>query len=276
MSFNPHTHAGCDYLLLKYLYYCQSFNPHTHAGCDPTKLSNGANEIVSIHTPTQGVTIGGLDQQIKSKVSIHTPTQGVTRIIWISIYLICFNPHTHAGCDRRTCNIGNSKAAVSIHTPTQGVTIVEWFTGVFDMFQSTHPRRVWQYSKISSWQQPLVSIHTPTQGVTTVQWDDLLSVVFQSTHPRRVWPWRIVERGSYGSFNPHTHAGCDTQALNKTDYPVSVSIHTPTQGVTRKLMSCRSYRVFQSTHPRRVWPAIPATFMTSVLCFNPHTHAGCD
>ena len=120
------------------------FNPHTHAGCDPTKLSNGANEIVSIHTPTQGVTIGGLDQQIKSKVSIHTPTQGVTRIIWISIYLICFNPHTHAGCDRRTCNIGNSKAAVSIHTPTQGVTIVEWFTGVFDMFQSTHPRRVWQ------------------------------------------------------------------------------------------------------------------------------------
>ena len=97
---------------------------------------------VSIHTPTQGVTIGGLDQQIKSKVSIHTPTQGVTRIIWISIYLICFNPHTHAGCDRRTCNIGNSKAAVSIHTPTQGVTIVEWFTGVFDMFQSTHPRRV--------------------------------------------------------------------------------------------------------------------------------------
>ena len=142
MSFNPHTHAGCDYLLLKYLYYCQSFNPHTHAGCDPTKLSNGANEIVSIHTPTQGVTIGGLDQQIKSKVSIHTPTQGVTRIIWISIYLICFNPHTHAGCDRRTCNIGNSKAAVSIHTPTQGVTIVEWFTGVFDMFQSTHPRRV--------------------------------------------------------------------------------------------------------------------------------------
>ena len=55
-----------------------------------------------------------------------------------------FNPHTHAGCDRRTCNIGNSKAAVSIHTPTQGVTIVEWFTGVFDMFQSTHPRRVWQ------------------------------------------------------------------------------------------------------------------------------------
>ena len=133
MSFNPHTHAGCDYLLLKYLYYCQSFNPHTHAGCDrnaplrtpptvgfnphthagcdPTKLSNGANEIVSIHTPTQGVTIGGLDQQIKSKVSIHTPTQGVTRIIWISIYLICFNPHTHAGCDRRTCNIGNSKDA---------------------------------------------------------------------------------------------------------------------------------------------------------------------
>ena len=67
------------------------------------------------------------------------PYKIIQRCKWNS-----FNPHTHAGCDRRTCNIGNSKAAVSIHTPTQGVTIVEWFTGVFDMFQSTHPRRVWQ------------------------------------------------------------------------------------------------------------------------------------
>ena len=166
MSFNPHTHAGCDYLLLKYLYYCQSFNPHTHAGCDrnaplrtpPTVGFNphthaGCDKgftlqlfrrTVSIHTPTQGVTHPYRWRFQSVYVSIHTPTQGVTRIIWISIYLICFNPHTHAGCDRRTCNIGNSKAAVSIHTPTQGVTIVEWFTGVFDMFQSTHPRRVWQ------------------------------------------------------------------------------------------------------------------------------------
>ena len=164
MSFNPHTHAGCDYLLLKYLYYCQSFNPHTHAGCDrnaplrtpPTVGFNphthaGCDKgftlqlfrrTVSIHTPTQGVTHPDRRRFQSVYVSIHTPTQGVTRIIWISIYLICFNPHTHAGCDRRTCNIGNSKAAVSIHTPTQGVTIVEWFTGVFDMFQSTHPRRV--------------------------------------------------------------------------------------------------------------------------------------
>ena len=144
MSFNPHTHAGCDYLLLKYLYYCQSFNPHTHAGCDRNApLRTPPTVGFNPHTHA-GCDKGFTLQLFRRTVSIHTPTQGVTRIIWISIYLICFNPHTHAGCDRRTCNIGNSKAAVSIHTPTQGVTIVEWFTGVFDMFQSTHPRRVWQ------------------------------------------------------------------------------------------------------------------------------------
>ena len=56
-------------------------------------------------------------------VSIHTPTQGVT---WRSLsqagFLHCFNPHTHAGCDLNQM-ILTSFSNVSIHTPTQGVTI---------------------------------------------------------------------------------------------------------------------------------------------------------
>ena len=56
-----------------------SFNPHTHAGCDPLPPAFPfVTILVSIHTPTQGVTIGGWSSVININVSIHTPTQGVT------------------------------------------------------------------------------------------------------------------------------------------------------------------------------------------------------
>ena len=34
MSFNPHTHAGCDSLEKSKVNNYDRFNPHTHAGCD--------------------------------------------------------------------------------------------------------------------------------------------------------------------------------------------------------------------------------------------------
>ena len=59
------------------------------------------NDRVSIHTPTQGVTMPYMGSKSKIAVSIHTPTQGVTKDIIVSDFL----------------------KIVSIHTPTQGVTI---------------------------------------------------------------------------------------------------------------------------------------------------------
>ena len=118
-GFNPHTHAGCDFLPKSYFHSMMRFNPHTHAGCD--RLSS---------------------RMVRYRdVSIHTPTQGVTLLRYCKPYIFSFNPHTHAGCDQGTGDIPND-AIVSIHTPTQGVTgyRLEWFgTGTF---QSTHPRRV--------------------------------------------------------------------------------------------------------------------------------------
>ena len=56
-----------------------SFNPHTHTGCDPLRIYNAARgEFVSIHTPIQGVTQGSDTFEFDIKVSIHTPIQGVT------------------------------------------------------------------------------------------------------------------------------------------------------------------------------------------------------
>ena len=41
--------------------------------------NSGQTPQVSIHTPTQGVTGANYDSKLSTKVSIHTPTQGVTQ-----------------------------------------------------------------------------------------------------------------------------------------------------------------------------------------------------
>ena len=80
VSFNPHTHAGCDSTMLVALRCVDCFNPHTHAGCDGSKVCITVLAHVSIHTPTQGVTPYDRALRPVHGVSIHTPTQGVTVI----------------------------------------------------------------------------------------------------------------------------------------------------------------------------------------------------
>ena len=120
--------------------------------------------------------------------------------------------------------------------------------------------------------------------------------MFQSTHPRRVWQGNKLPTYHRNSFNPHTHAGCDIIQLSRNSYRM-VSIHTPTQGVTDRHQSKGGMRMFQSTHPRRVWhqtnnqhykhKLFQSTHprrvwlwiklrIASIESFNPHTHAGCD
>ena len=76
--------------------------------------------------------------------------------------------------------------------------------------------------------------------------------MFQSTHPRRVWLQQQSFVQNSISFNPHTHAGCDLFIISFISER-SVSIHTPTQGVTTRLY-----------------------LNSGTSSFNPHTHAGCD
>ena len=80
--------------------------------------------LISIHTPTQGVTSLQYPFCLFPEISIHTPTQGVTfckcSFIW---HYKNFNPHSHAGSDS-TSFLSASVFMISIHTPTQGVTSV--------------------------------------------------------------------------------------------------------------------------------------------------------
>ena len=75
---------------------------------------------------------------------------------------------------------------------------------------------------------------------------------FQSTHPRRVWLSNITNISNM-EVSIHTPTQGVTRVDDRTSMLLSVSIHTPTQGVTKKYLR-----------------EIP------VVGFNPHTHAGCD
>ena len=79
-GFNPHTHEGCDQDKLPGGRSYGCFNPHTHEGCDERGgMYNGVG-VVSIHTPTKGVTDELKRIAKEYVVSIHTPTKGVTQL----------------------------------------------------------------------------------------------------------------------------------------------------------------------------------------------------
>ena len=133
--FNPHTHEGCDFLFLKFL-----FQLH-----------------VSIHTPTKGVT----DLFVRSVVAKPFQSTHPRRVWlyakWITKGPTSFNPHTHEGCDVNL-SLRVQRYQVSIHTPTKGVTLQPRNSGLQLLFQSTHPRRVWRQRP---WEPPASSGFNP-------------------------------------------------------------------------------------------------------------------
>ena len=142
--FNPHTHEGCDWVLILKLTLTFSFNPHTHEGCDD--LSHRHMFTAQVFQSTH------------------------PRRVW------------------RSATVGlSAKYKVSIHTPTKGVTRQTPYKHLLDLFQSTHPRRVWLSGNLTASDSSLFqSTHPRRVWLTVVV---LLNPfwLFQSTHPRRVW-----------------------------------------------------------------------------------------
>ena len=85
-SFNPHTHTGCDAKKAAAAAAYKSFNPHTHTGCDSNYGYNSYKDVVSIHTPIQGVTFRPVAPSPRARVSIHTPIQGVTPFAAVFVF----------------------------------------------------------------------------------------------------------------------------------------------------------------------------------------------
>ena len=68
-----------------------------------------------------------------------------------------------------------------------------------------------------------------------------------------MWLYKTPYLPIIGSFNPHTHTGCDLKTVCRMVFLL----------------------VFQSTHPYRVW-LYSDSLKGGIDGFNPHTHTGCD
>ena len=124
-GFNPHTHEGCDLILSSWLILLACFNPHTHEGCDKSVFTSPPSSTMfqSTHPRRVWLSFGSHLYHASMFQSTHP------RRVWRSppfkaqAYKICFNPHTHEGCDQTMDNAGRYNR----------------------LFQSTHPRRVWHH-----------------------------------------------------------------------------------------------------------------------------------
>ena len=256
----------------------EGFNPHTHAGCDYLQFLLHITVLkVSIHTPTQGVTYGNYSRNVNVSWFQSTHPRRVwqdgkfiesfplmfqsthPRRVWllnragdIIDWLFQsthprrvwpyhprhkyshegFNPHTHAGCDPAQASQNYQPGGFQSTHPRRVWLLPFRVFNHIAKFQSTHPRRVWLILDV---------------GI-------LFSFRFQSTHPRRVWlSWRrfLTTRTRFQSTHPRRVWLIGAQTNN---IYLWVSIHTPTQGVTTEPLGYKLLSRFQSTHPRRVWP----------------------
>ena len=166
-SLNPHTHAGCDTVMGEDVSQRDCFNPHTHAGCDFTIVKISGILLVSIHTPTQGVTCQRLEYSGMALFQSTHPRRvwhslnakwekggsfnphthaGCDEEIWRRLYVqSCFNPHTHAGCDQKKWTVLTIKNSFNPHTHAGCDHGRLYAICQLILFQSTHPRRVWLY-----------------------------------------------------------------------------------------------------------------------------------
>ena len=143
------------------------------------------------------------------------------------------------------------------------------------LFQSTHPRRVWRPCFILSAHFSCFNPHTHEGCDVEPPWILFAASSFNPHTHEGCDTSGLSLRTLIFRFNPHTHEGCDYAIYLITIPSHSVSIHTPTKGVTLKLKDNATTVKFQSTHPRRVWLNTYLHLM-SFRCFNPHTHEGCD
>ena len=166
-DFNPHSHAGSDYTVFNDRTYVLHFNPHSHAGSDTIALSLFNMQRISIHTPTQGVTLFPVTIQNIHSISIHTPTQGVTITHLTSSRMSgYFNPHSHAGSDNKRRFNSTNSADFNPHSHAGSDCSGSFYNSRLNRFQSTLPRREWLQFRPVYCSHLCISIHTPTQGVT--------------------------------------------------------------------------------------------------------------
>ena len=140
---------------------------------------------ISIHTPTQGVTIWYKFFDFLYGISIHTPTQGVTQSLsTIRGDISNFNPHSHAGSDDLSGNFNAIWHDFNPHSHAgSDEKILRRIMESGDFNPHSHAGS--DIEQLYTGANYDISIHTPTQGVTYLNPPLILKEEFQSTLPRR-------------------------------------------------------------------------------------------
>ena len=175
---------------IRYFKAAHDFNPHSHAGSDGRAIfEENGREHISIHTPTQGVTVVFYFFTFFQEFQSTLP-----RREWLSVHSYLqmqssdFNPHSHAGSDTTPMQRLLKAILFQSTLPRREWRLMSWIVFLLLWFQSTLPRREWQLF------------------CATID----LSTLFQSTLPRREWQSAGRIDGAYTLyFNPHSHAGSD-------------------------------------------------------------------
>ena len=223
-------------------------------GVTPDEVSGRWGTGVSIHTPTWGVTPLSRLMEHLNKVSIHTPTWGVTgHQQWRSIGKPGFNPHTYMRCDSIYCSYDEFKDSFNPHTYMRCDSDQLFSLPCSAMFQSTHLHEVWQLDNEIYNRYDSFNPHTYMRCDSKVM--------------------RLLLHCQ--CFNPHTYMRCDCRLLLQNANSYCFNPHTYMRCDLHRRCFFKNYVLFQSTHLHEVWP-LSLRLKNASGSFNPHTYMRCD
>ena len=125
-------------------------------------------------------------------------------------------------------------------------------------------------------EQLKISIHTPTRGVTHQHGSSNRDGRNFNPHSHKGSDTccKTFSR-CHHNFNPHSHKGSDTVSIFLTTVK-SISIHTPTRGVTGFSIKITQGISNFNPHSHKGSDLFLGVIMSLVCHFNPHSHKGSD
>ena len=121
-----------------------SFNPHTHEGCDFSLYDYWIYRWVSIHTPTKGVTVYDtlyLDSLLFQ--STHPRRVWLIFSLWYTLSIWFQSTHPRRVWLSSHLSLNITRPFQSTHPRRVWLYLLS-SSFLISVFQSTHPRRVWQ------------------------------------------------------------------------------------------------------------------------------------
>ena len=140
--------------------------------------------------------------------------------------------------------------AISIHAPAKGATLYFTSSRRALRFQSTLPRRERLNGAMNKIDTQIFQSTLPRRERLFLCFYFSMFHIFQSTLPRRERLFFVFISQCFTYFNPRSREGSDDAGTYTPDANV-ISIHAPAKGATLHMGKKMSYRIFQSTLPRR-------------------------